>query len=328
MTGRGSYDHSEDSEKTLQYGQAFQQHPRWTASPPGNGPSQVPPAEQQTPPWQAPSIPWPPASSPAAPVPGPTPRRRGGGRGAWVGAGLAIILAVAAVAMVVIQTRGDDQSTDTAPAAAPNSTPAGADSQSTTAAPAPAAAVSSADLPGLLPSASELSDLLLLGQLSLVTDAALPYGDTSDQEDCGAVAAPGLHQGYDGSGYTAMRIQDLNDGTPDTFSVSVSQAVATFPDDQKAQDFVRTESERWAECKYKPVTLRYPGAADKVWQIRNPSFNDGVLTVSMSGFPGGGCQHALTSARNVAIDVRICTDRGSAQAPQLAAKIAERVPAA
>lgn len=325
MTGRGGYDHSEDSEKTLQYGQqVYQQHPHWTTPPaPGNGAPQVLP-QQQTPQWQATSTPWPPTSSPAAPAPAPTR----GGRGAWLGAGAAIILAVAAVAMVAIQVRGDDQSTAAAPAAAPNSTPAGADQQSTSAPEPAAAAVSSDDLPGLLPNATELSDMLLMGQLSLVTDAALPYGDTSDQEDCGSVAAPGLHQGYDGSGYTAMRIQDLNDGTPDTFSVSVSQAVATFPDDQKAEEFVRTESDRWAQCKYKPVTLRYPGAADKVWQIRNPSFAKGVLTVSMSGFPGGGCQHTLTSARNVAIDVRICSDKGSAQAPQLAAKIAERVPAA
>lgn len=327
MTGRGGYDHSEDSEKTLQYGQVFPQHPHWTAPPaPDTGAPQV--AHQpQMPQWQAASTPWPPASSPPAPAPGPTPKR--GGRGAWLGAGVAIILAVAAVAMVVIQMRGDGPPADAAPAAAPDSAPAGANPQSSTSAPAPAAAaVSSGDLPGLLPDATELSDLLLLGKLSLVTDAALPYGDTSDQEDCGGVAAPGLHQGYDGSGYTAMRIQDLYDGTPDTFTVSVSQAVATFPDDQKAQEFVRAESDRWAQCKYKPVTLRFPGVADKVWQIRNPSFTDGVLTVSMSGFPGGGCQHALTSARNVAIDVRICTDRGSAQAPQLAAKIAERVPAA
>ncbi|OWL98796.1 hypothetical protein B7435_23860 [Mycolicibacterium peregrinum] len=320
MTGRGGYEHSEDFEQTLQYGQVYQQHPNWTPPPSPGAPQALP--QQQTPQWQATSTPWPPASSPAA----PTPRR--GGRGAWLGAGAAVVLAVAAVGAVVIQMRGGDQSTNAAPAAAPNSTPAAADQQSTSA-PAPAAAaVSSQDLPGLLPTASELSDMLLLGKLSLVNDAALPYGDTSDQEDCGSVAAPGLHQGYDGSGYTAMRVQDLYDGTPDTFSVSVSQAVATFPDDQKAQEFVRTESGRWAQCKYKSVTLRYPGVADKVWQIRNPSFTDGVLTVSMSGFPGGGCQHTLTSARNVAIDVRICTDRGSAQAPQLAAKIAERVPAA
>jgi hypothetical protein len=114
----------------------------------------------------------------------------------------------------------------------------------------------------------------------------------------------------------------------ENYQYGVTEAVSTFPSDQQAQAFVSTEAGRWAKCKYKPVTLIDRGADSFVNTILTPETNAGVLTVSTLSkqFSGLGCQRALSSKRNVVIDIQICGPGGSAQAPSLVAQIADRIP--
>ncbi len=332
-TGCGGYE-PDDAERTLQYGQYFEQHPNWprqtsnqpyaaewTGQTSGDRPGPSGPYRAAN--WTAPGPLWPPTPAPSAPA---QPRR--GSRVAWTGLGLAAVAAIVATVLANLQLRSPVPiPPGTGPPVASTAAPAASTETATSVATEIETTISSTELQGLLLTADEVSKLIAVGNLTVHNEAQKPYGDTTDREDCGSVVAPGLRQGYGGSGFTAFRSRDVVDG-PD-FMVVVTQAVSTFASEQKAQEFVRTEAKRWPDCKYKQVTLRYPGSSDAAYLIRNPVFDGQVLTTSMSVVNvRSGCQHTLTSKRNVAIDVRICTDRGSAQAPDLAAQIAARIPTA
>lgn len=292
----------------------------------------VPPSSPpQQPGWSAP----PPAgwhqTVPPAPV-APSRSDRAGWR--WVGAGVVALAVIGAVLGVRMTMR------DSTPAATPSVTlPGGSPSQgsageagptTSTSALAPAEpALSSADLPGLLSSATTLTSLLVVEHLVQVADVDAIYTATStDRPDCGGAINVGLPAAYDGSGYTAVRMQEYHDVPGDQYGYGVTEAVSTFPSGQQAQSFVTTEAGRWAKCKYKPVTLIPNGTDDFVYTVLAPETNAGVLTVSTlsKDHSGMGCQRALSARRNVVIDVQICSLAGSAQAPALVAHIADRIP--
>lgn len=151
---------------------------------------------------------------------------------------------------------------------------------------------------------------------------------TTDHPECGGAINVGLPTAYDGSGYTAARLQEYHDVPGETYQYGVTEAVATFGSDQQARAFVTTETGRWAKCKYSPVTLIDSGTEKFVNTILTPETNAGVLTVSTlsKSYSGLGCQRALSSKRNVVIDIQICGPGGSAQAPSLVAQIADRIP--
>jgi hypothetical protein len=170
--------------------------------------------------------------------------------------------------------------------------------------------------------------LLIVEHLVQIADTEAIYTSTTDRPDCGGAINVGLPTAYDGSGYAAIRLQEYHDVPGENYQYGVTEAVSTFPSDQQAQAFVSTEADRWANCKYNPVTLIDGGAESFVSTILTPETNAGVLTVSnlSKQYSGLGCQRALSSKRNVVIDIQICGPGGSAQAPSLVAQIADRIP--
>jgi hypothetical protein len=267
------------------------------------------------------------------PATAPTPAR--GKTLRWAVIVLAAVAVIAgAVAVRMVTHKPPAQATGAAPSAAPspNLPPAGGSSPSATAAPtssASAPAVSSARLAEFLPNATTLTSLLIVENLVQITDTDAIYAmSTTDRPDCGGAINVGLPTAYNGSGYSAIRLQEYHDVPGENYQYGVTEAVSTFPSDQQAQAFVSTEADRWAKCKYSPVTLIDRGAESFVSTILTPETTAGVLTVSTLSkqYSGLGCQRALSANRNVVIDIQICGPDGSAQAPSLIAHIADRIP--
>jgi hypothetical protein len=216
--------------------------------------------------------------------------------------------------------------TNSAAGASPSASPAPASSAS---APAAAPTVSSAHLAEFLPNATTLTSLLIVEHLVQIADTEGIYTtSTTDRPECGGAVNVGLPTAYNGSGYTAIRLQEYHDVPGERYQYGVTEAVSTFPSDQQAQAFVGTEADRWAKCKYNPVTLIDRSTESFVSTILAPQTNAGVLTVSTLSkqYSGLGCQRALSSKRNVVIDIQICGPGGSAQAPSLVTQIADRIP--
>ncbi|MBB5163548.1 sensor domain-containing protein [Mycobacterium sp. AZCC_0083] len=282
-------------------------------------PAMAPNQPQWTP---HPVNPWPPH------VPPPAPARGKALRWAVIGVSVVAVIAAALAARVTMhqapaQAAGTEPSAESSPGA--NT----ADAPSTTASAPAVGSVSSARLPEFLPSASTLADLLVVEGLVQVADGeALYTTSTTDRPDCGGAINVGLPVAYDGSGFTAIRLQEYHDVPGQTYQYGVTEAVSAFPSDQQAQAFVSTEASRWAKCKYKSVVLVNSGSEAFSAIILPPETNAGVLSASTLNkqSSGLGCQRALKAQRNIVIDVQICSPGGSAQAPALVAQIADRIP--
>ncbi|MCV7066901.1 sensor domain-containing protein [Mycolicibacterium farcinogenes] len=198
---------------------------------------------------------------------------------------------------------------------------------STPAAAAPS--VSSTELADNLPDAGTLQALLLMDPLARTADAETTYtGVSTDRPDCGGAPNVALPAAYDRSGYTAIRTQEFFTQPGPDGQDSVTQAVAAFPSDQHAKDFVALENSRWGNCKFDLVTITNPDGDAIVRQMSSPNSRNGVLTLSIHSQMRSkvGCQRGLSSQRNIVIDVQICSRSGSAQAAKLVSTIADRIP--
>jgi hypothetical protein len=273
----------------------------------------------QQPQWTPPQVnAWPPHVPPSAPARGKALR--------WAVIGVsvvAVITAALAVRVTMHQAPGQAAGAESSPGANI------AEAPSTTASAPAVGSVSSARLPEFLPSASTLADLLVVENLVQAADAESLYTtSTTDRPDCGGAINVGLPTAYDGSGFTAIRLQEYHDVPGETYQYGVTEAASAFPSDQQAQAFVSTEATRWAKCKYKTVTLINDGSEAFSAIILPPETNAGVLSASTLNkqSSGLGCQRALKAQRNIVIDVQICRPGGSAQAPALVAQIADRIP--
>jgi hypothetical protein len=255
--------------------------------------------------------------------PPPVPARGKSLRWAMIGvAAVAVIAAAFAVRVAMHQAPTQSASTPAPSSTAVPSTTAFAPAVST---------VSGVRLPEFLPSAGTLADLLVVDDLVEVSDSETLYTtSTTDRPDCGGAINVGLPVAYDGSGFTAIRLQEYHDVPGATYQYGVTEAVSRFPSDQQAQALVSTEASRWAKCKYKSVALINDGSEAFSATILPPDTNAGVLTASTLNkqSSGLGCQRALKAQRNIVIDVQICGPGGSAQAPALIAQIADRIPTA
>jgi serine/threonine kinase PknH len=107
---------------------------------------------------------------------------------------------------------------------------------------------------------------------------------------------------YDGSGWSAIRIQYLSDS-----SHEVNQAVVSFPSANDAARFFNASTQRWQACSMRQFHYIDPGQPDQVWTVGPIAITNGTLstTVSLEGRSGYTDQRALAVSNNVAIDVTV-----------------------
>jgi hypothetical protein len=155
------------------------------------------------------------------------------------------------------------------------------------------------------------------------------FTDTVDQPQCAGAWGPLLQAAYSGSGYLAVQAQILREPTDDQWLHTVFQGVVSFSSADKAKAYVSSESQKWARCT--GVTVKGTGAGDTgAWTVGSANTTGAMLTSmsTLEGARGWGCQHALTARNNVVVDVSACSVNPGNQGETIAARIADRIPAA
>ena len=147
--------------------------------------------------------------------------------------------------------------------------------------------------------------------------------------NCVAVDGPAEDKIYTGRGWTAMRAQVLQE-PGDAWTHYVLQSVVAFPSVADAKAFFTASSKSWRACSNRRFTYTRPGP-DPVWTTAQVSNVTGMLAISLvrDGVKHWTCQHALTVADEVAVEVQACafnqTDPAAVTiAGQIAAKRADR----
>jgi serine/threonine kinase PknH len=188
------------------------------------------------------------------------------------------------------------------------------------------------------PVATDVLDRLLLspaeintaiGTTGILANATYPfmYDNSANipDKDC-RFSLPAQASVYDGSGWIAVRRQDLRDS-----SHEVRQAVVSFPSANDAARFFSASAQRWQACSMRQFHYTDPGQPDNVWTVGPVAITNGTLSTTATQKGGGGyaCQRALAVSNNVALDVAVFAGNPAHAAvfnivDQIAAKVAKQ----
>lgn len=187
--------------------------------------------------------------------------------------------------------------------------------------------------------AHALEDLLLdTSDIGTIMGARVDVIESGDSmyrnqplDDGCLVWAEAQQYSYQGSGWTAVRVQQLRDRRDDADHI-VYQAVVAFPDAMAASEFYESQVSEWGQCDDQRVDLHDAGDPNAhYWTLSEAADENGILTITREqeeSTRGWSCQRALTAENNVVADVSACAydvdDRGAQIAEQIANKIAEQ----
>jgi serine/threonine-protein kinase len=148
---------------------------------------------------------------------------------------------------------------------------------------------------------------------------------TLSNPDCVGTFYPGQSVVYQGSGYTAVSVQQLSEAG-DVHYHLVAQAAASFPSADQALAFLKTSAGKWGACAGQTITQTAQGQ-DSRWTFGNLIGEVPALTQVRTLEAGNGqaCQHVLRALVNVVIEVAACGPRIGDQANQLADEMARNV---
>lgn len=191
-----------------------------------------------------------------------------------------------------------------------------------------AAPVTVAALQSLLPSPEQLDTALGVQGLAVRASSTRGYGGQTASDDCAATWNVAWQPMYTGSGWVAMRAQDLQ--TRDR-EQRVWQAVASFPLPVDAVAFYRKQVNAWQVCNGRRIEMRYltePASADAFFTLAPAADHDGVLsqTATQANDPTWMCEHALSAANNVVVDMQVCGAHLTGQAESVTRAVVAKVP--
>jgi hypothetical protein len=145
--------------------------------------------------------------------------------------------------------------------------------------------------------------------------------------DCLGALTAGQAPTYVNSGYTDFRSTEAK---PEGNNVDryVAQAVAIFPDADKASAFVKRSADQWKACAEATVVVMQADKSVDVWSIETPNGDPPSITVLESRREiGWRCQRAMRAVSNAVIDAAACgfnvTNQGSSVADGIAANISK-----
>ena len=155
---------------------------------------------------------------------------------------------------------------------------------------------------------AEVNTVMAATEMTVHTSRQNMWDDSPGVADmnCLAVDGPAEDKIYTGRGWTAMRAQVLQE-PGDAGTHYVLQSVVAFPSAAGAAAFFTASSLSWRACSNRRFTYTRPGP-DPVWTTAQVSNTTGTLAISLvlDGVRHWTCQHALTVAKRVAIDVQAC----------------------
>lgn len=187
--------------------------------------------------------------------------------------------------------------------------------------PVPASALS-----GLMLTPTEMG-AIMASHMEVVDSGDAMYTNRPLADGC-LVWAEAQDYSYQGSGWSAVRVQQLKDHRDRADHVAY-QAVVTFPSGLAAHNFYTSQVSGWARCDNRRVDLHDEGDRAHYWMLSKARVEDDVLTITRAqedGDTNWACQRALTSTHNVVIDVSACADNVGDRGTQIAKRIAAKIP--
>jgi serine/threonine protein kinase, bacterial len=278
----------------------------------------------QAPNWPAAAPPnMPPPPQPQAPVPygpftGTSPNDKVGTSGRWLIPVLVAAAAILLVAGIALLWRPWESWRQSSSAAA---------SSTTTTPPAPIAASAMQGLwlsPDQISAAMGTTGLRVTSTQSQMNDQAANVSDIS----CRAINSDADTSVYANSGWTDVDLQVLEDaGNIQHDNYYVEQGLVLFPSASQAAAFLSSSAQLWAGCANRQFTYNrngQPYATDDVGPVSN---NGGTLSATKTEERANGwaCQHALTVANNVAVDILACSYNPANSAVDVAQQIKQNV---
>lgn len=237
----------------------------------------------------------------------------------WVVVAATVVIVIASVVTIIVSTTGGDDSTTAATTSSTKASTTKAGVPKTTT-PAPLPPPPSPTTP-LAPEA--LSGLLITGQeaaagfqipntkeSTVKTD--LIGGTSAIPEGCLPVWAPVHKETLEPTGLTAVARKNIRDD-PGTAGWLV-EGVVSYPDAAAARAAVDRVVEVWRKCQYVGFTEQYLDRSLE-WKTGVVGDTDGVFTMfdfsrsqldSPQTSTDPNCQRAITSARNVVVDLLAC----------------------
>jgi serine/threonine protein kinase len=195
--------------------------------------------------------------------------------------------------------------------------------------PKPVAKPISADpqvLAALLMSSSEVNGIM--GASNMTPSKPITSMDTSTSvvsvPSCLGALYTGETAVYGGTGYTAISgLVHSEDG--DRIDHFVDEAVVTYPTADQAKTFLQTSQDKWKACKTLTVTNN-KGKTFR-WTFAQATGGPPTITQNRTQEAAGGwaCQHVMSQANNVIVDLNACTYSLGDQASQLASKIVDKI---
>lgn len=127
---------------------------------------------------------------------------------------------------------------------------------------------------------------------------------------------------YQGSNWTALQGQILNDAAPIAPEHALIQAVIGFRDADSAQQFFSQAKTRWSACANQSITVTEPGHAPITWNFGAPQTADTTIAATQTQSPRRGptCQRAMGIANNVVSDAIWCGFDTATQASDIVSK--------
>jgi hypothetical protein len=250
----------------------------------------------------------------------PRPNRTSVG-GALTAAATTTIIIAATAACSASTTSSPNANTTSSLA---TSTAASRDATSTSSAPLPTVAPNRLD--ALLLTGPEAETVMGAGTLSPRTAVfhELDGARTASPPDCLGARWPAQKSAYQGSGYTAISLLELDpEAKTDTY---VQQAIATFPSQDQALAFVTKSAEAWKACAGQNIVAT--GGSDTLrWTFGDVSGEPPKIAVLLTQEAGRGlaCQHALSAVSNIVIDINTCGYQIGGQAGELVDLVATKV---
>ncbi|WP_101953282.1 sensor domain-containing protein [Mycobacterium intracellulare] len=146
--------------------------------------------------------------------------------------------------------------------------------------------------------------------------------ETVSNPGCLDIYQPAEAAVYQGSNWTALQGQILDDAAPVAPKHALMQALIGFRDADSAQQFFSQAKTRWSGCANQSITVITPGHAPLTWNLGEPQTTDTTLaaTQTHSGPSVASCQRAMGIANNVIIDALWCGLDITTQASDIVAK--------
>ncbi|WCS21220.1 sensor domain-containing protein (plasmid) [Mycobacterium marinum] len=153
----------------------------------------------------------------------------------------------------------------------------------------------------------------IVGTTGLMVDPMLTtnrlHTHTTDKPECGGVWANAAQSVYAGSGWQLVQTQHLYTQAVVRHQVNeIYQSLVSFATANAAAQFVAKEERSWPACDGRYVTTTDFSDQSQTWWVATVSEQAGVLRArsNREGTDGWGCQHALSTRRNLVIDVKAC----------------------